>query len=202
MPDRTSGKDPGAIWRNQPQEKIEVRLEKIVNRRTRELKSSSRSESLASIGAALLFVVVMVWRFPPAQNRILELGLAAVVVWIVISLYRFRHRIWPRNPSPLDTVAATGLEYYRQELEQRRDHLRNSWLWHGPLSLACIVLIANFAGQAFPDLARWRNVLPLVVLLVVWIAVGLGLRRRQARELQREIDENEPLGTSEPFERR
>ena len=59
-----------------------MRLEKIVNRRTRELQSSTRSEILVSIGAALLFVVVMVWRFPPAQNRNLELGLGAVVVWI------------------------------------------------------------------------------------------------------------------------
>ncbi len=50
-----------------------MRLEKIVNRRTRELQSSTRSEILVSIGAALLFVVVMVWRFPPAQNRIWNL---------------------------------------------------------------------------------------------------------------------------------
>jgi hypothetical protein len=35
-------------------------------------------------------------------------------------------------------------------------------------------------------------VLPLVVLLAVWTAFGLMRRRRQARELQREIDEIEP----------
>jgi hypothetical protein len=202
MPDQTRANDPGAIWRNQPEEKTTVDLQKIVNRRTKELQSSTRSEILMSFGAALLFVAVMVWRFPPTHNPIQELGFAAVLVWIVISLYRFRHQLWQPDSSPADSVAATGLEYYRQELEQRRDHLRNSWLWHGPLSLACMIVVASLVGKTFPRPEHFKNVLPLVVLLLVWIAFGLKFRRRQANELQREIDEIEPLGTSERFERK
>jgi hypothetical protein len=174
MSDQTNAKDPRTIWRDQPDE----------------------------IGAALLFVGVMAWRFAPTHNRLQELGFAAVIAWVVISFYRFRHRIWRRDPSRLDAVVATGLEYYRRELERRRDHLRNAWLWHGPLFLACVILIAILIERAFPGSERLRNVLPLVVLLAVWTGFGFRRRRRQAKELQREIDEIESLGTRERFERR
>jgi len=189
MPDQTRAKDPGAIWRDQPEEKLAVNVEQIVNRRTEELYSSTRSEILMSIGAALLFVGVMAWRFAPAYDRLQELGFAAVLAWAVISLYRFRHRIWRQDPSRPDAVAATGLEYYRGELERRRDHLRNGWLWHGPLFLACLILIAVLMGKPFPGFQRLRSVLPLVALLAVWTGFGLRRRHLQARELQREIDE-------------
>jgi hypothetical protein len=107
----------------------------------------------------------------------------------VISLYWFRHRIWRRNASPPDAVAAAGAEYYRKELERRRDHLRNPWLWHGPLFLACAVLVAILAAETCRGYQDLRNVLPLVVLLAVWTGYGVWRRRRQARELQQEIDE-------------
>ena len=184
-------KDPGAIWRDQPEEKLTVNLEQIVNRRTEELGSSTRSEILMSVCAALLFVGVMAWRFAPIHDRLQVVGFAAVIAWVAISLYRFRSRIWRRNPAPPDAIAAPGLEYYRKQLEQRRDHLRNAWLWHGPLFLACLILTAVLLGKAFPGSDRLRSVLPLFVLLAVWTAFGLMRRRRQARELQRETDEFE-----------
>jgi hypothetical protein len=189
MSDQTGAKDPGAIWRNQPEERLAMNLEQIVKRRTEELSSSTRSEILMSIGAALLFVAVVAWRIGQVHDRLPELGLGAVLAWVVISLYWFRHRIWRRNPSPPDTIAATGLEYYRKELERRRDHLRNGWLWHGPLFLACTVLVAILAAETFRGYQDLRNVLPLVVLLAVWTGYGTWRRRRQARDLQREIDE-------------
>lgn len=188
MSDQTKGKDPGAIWRDQPAEKLAVNLEQIVNRRTEELHSSTRSEILMSIGAALLLVGVVSWRIAPAHDALQQLGFAVVLVWVVISLYAFRRRIW-RRPSRPDTAAASGLEYYRRELERRRDHLRNAWLWHGPLILAVAILLAILAGRAFYVFQPLRNALPLLVLLAVWTGFGLWRRRLQAKELQREIDE-------------
>jgi hypothetical protein len=195
MSDQTGPKDPGAIWRGQPEEKLTVNIEQIVNRRTEELSFSTRSEILMSIAAALLFVGVMAWRFAPNYDRFQEMGFAAVIAWVVISLYWFRRRIWRRDPLRPDAVVATGLEYYRKELERRRDHLRNAWLWHGPLFLACMILIAILIGKVFSGFQPLRNVLPLVVLLAVWTGFGLARRRRQAKELQREIDEIELPGT-------
>ena len=56
MSDEMRAKDPGSIWRDQPGEEVTVNLKQIVNRRTEELSSSTRSEILMSILAALLFV--------------------------------------------------------------------------------------------------------------------------------------------------
>jgi membrane protein implicated in regulation of membrane protease activity len=200
MSDETKRKGPGAIWRDQPEEKLTLNLEQIVNRRTERLYSSTRSEILMSVGAALLLAGVVAWRIAPAQDPLQELGFAAVIAWVVISLYRFRHRIGRRDPVRPD-AAATGLEYYRNVLERRRDHLRNAWLWHGPLFLACMILIAiwtgTWTGSTFYAFHSLRNVLPLVVLLAVWTGFGFWRRRLQAKELQREIDEIEPIGTAE-----
>jgi hypothetical protein len=188
MSDEKRAKDAGAIWKAQPEERLTVNLEQIVKRRTEDLDSSTRWEILMSISAALLLTGVTAWRLGPVRDRLLQVGYTAAMVWVVICLYRFRHRIW-RQPAGRDAKAATGLEYYRKELEQRRDHLRRAWLWHGPLFLAGMMLIAILTGNTFSGYQPLRNVLPLVVLLAVWTGFGLWRRRRQAKELQREIDE-------------
>ena len=100
MSEESRAKDVGTIWRNQPEEELAVNLEQIVNRRTEELYSSTRSEIVMSMGAALLFVGVMVWRFAPTYERLQEVGFAAVVAWVVISLYWFRRRMWTRRIQP------------------------------------------------------------------------------------------------------
>jgi hypothetical protein len=193
MSDQTRANDPGAIWRDQPEERRTVDLEQILKQRTEELYSSTRSEILMSIGAALLFIGVVAWRLGPARDPLEQLGFAAIIVWVIVSLYWFRYRI-RRRPSRPDTLAAAGLEYYRGELERRRDHLKNEWLWHGPLFLACVTLVAILTGHVFSGYQPLRNVLPLLALLAVWTGFGFWRRLRQANELQREIDELAPLG--------
>ena len=191
MSDPSGAKDPGAIWREQPEERRTVDLEQILKQRTDELYSSTRSEILMSILAALLFFCVVAWRLGPASGRLQQVGFAAAILWVIVSLYWFRYRI--RRPSRPDAAAAAGLEYYRAELERRRDHLKNEWLWHGPLALACVTLVAILTGRVFSGYQPLRNVLPLLVLLAAWTAFTIRRRRRQAKELQREIDELAPL---------
>ena len=93
--------------------------------------------------------------------------------------------LYERNPP--------GLAHYRKELERRRDHLRNAWLWHGPLFLACMILITILIGKEYPAFRGLQRVLPLVLLLAAWTGFGLIRRRRQANELQQEIDEIDPV---------
>ena len=146
-----------------------------------------------SISAALFFIAVVAWRFASALDPLLQFGFIVVIVWILVSLYWFRDRIWCRDTPPKDAVAATSLEYYRKELERRRDHLRNEWLWNGPGLLAFMIFLVTLAGKAFAGPTRLRNVLPLIVLLAVWTGAGFRRRWHQARELQREIDEIDRL---------
>jgi len=129
-------------------------------------------------------VAVMAWRFGPDVGSLQQIGFAVVIAWILVSLYWFRDLVWGRDAA--SAVAATGLDYYRKELERRRDHLRNAWVWHGPLLLACLILVATLAGKALPHMER---MLPFVALLAVWVVAAYWGRRKQASEIQREIDE-------------
>jgi hypothetical protein len=190
MSEEARANDPGVIWRDQPEEEVSVNVSQIVNRRAEELSASTRAEVLMSIGAAVLFVAVIAWRLPRFNSRLFEVGFGAVAVWVTISLVRFRR--WAgRDRARPDAVASSGLEYYRRELERRRDHLRNAWVWHGPFLLACFMLIAVVAGHAYSGVERLWSVLPLLALLLLWTVFGFVRRLRLAKALQAEIDELE-----------
>lgn len=175
-----------AAWLNQPEEEIPVDIDDIYRRRTSELFSSTRSEVMSSIGAALFFVSVMAWRFAPERDRLVQFGCAAVIVWAVVTVFRFRSSIRRNTPQP-EALARTGLEHYGTELARRRDHLQSAWVWHGPLWLASLLSTTTLAGRIVPG--RLLDALPVFVLLAVCTAIGIRRRLRQAAELQQEIDE-------------
>ena len=166
------------VWRDQPAggAPIDVRL---LERRGSELESRTRREILSSVGAAMLFVAVIGWRFATMYRRIPMLGLAAALAWALITLLWFRRRLRQKSVAP----GATGVDHYRKELERRRDHLRNIWIWNGPLLAACITLVV------VADLQRLAAVAPLLIVLAAWTILGIVRRRRQANQLQRELDE-------------
>jgi hypothetical protein len=196
MSDQAKGPDAGLIWRDQPEEKVPVNLAGIVNRRTQELSARTRSEILIGVASAMFLIGVVAWRLKIAHESLLAFGLAAASAWAIVSLYLFRRGIWWHDTSRPDAVAATCLEYYRKQLERRRDHLRSAWLWHGPLLLALLMLIAVLRGRANIAFQPLRNALPLIILLAAWVGFGMWRRRIQARELQRQIDELIPVEES------
>ena len=175
-----------AAWLNQPEEEIPVDIERIHRRRTWELFSTTRSEIISSIGAALFFASIVAWRFAPERDRLVQFGCAGVIVWAAVTVFRFRYSIRRHAPEP-DALARTGLDHYRVELLRRRDHLRSAWIWHGPLLLACILSAATLTKRIVPG--RLRDTLPVFLLLAGYAVVGIKRRVRQAAELQQEIDE-------------
>jgi hypothetical protein len=173
-------------WLNQPEEEVPVDIERIHRRRTWELFSTTRSEIISSIGAALFFAGIMAWRFAPERDRLVQFGCAGVIVWAAVTVFRFRYSIRRHTPQP-DAFARAGLEHYRAELLRRRNHLRTAWIWHGPLLLACLLSAATLPNRIVPG--RVWDALPVFLLLAGWAVIGIKRRVRQAAELQREIDE-------------
>lgn len=175
-----------ATWLNQPEEETPVNIENTYGRRTRELFSTTRSEVMSSIGAALFFAGVVAWRFAPERDRLVQFGCAAVIVCAAVTVFRFRSSIRRNTPQP-DAIARTGLEHYRSELLRRRNHLRSAWIWHGPLWLAIIFSAAALTGRIVP--CRLWDAMPVFAVLALWAAIGVRRRLRHAAELQQEIDE-------------
>ena len=163
-----------------------IHLERMVERRTRDTQWATRQEILVCVGAALGFAAVLAWRLAPRPGLEVGSALGVILAWCGFTVLRFRAVLWGQLP---ERPGATGLAHYRAVLERRREHLRNAWLWQGPLVLACVTLVAVIVRQAAGSLARWRNMLPFLVLLAVWIVLGIAMRGRRAAELQREIDE-------------
>jgi hypothetical protein len=164
-----------------------VNIEQLLNRRARHLHVSTRSDIVASIVAALFLVAVLAWRLPSAGFALPTIGIALAALWIAITVLKLRRLI--RGTAPQPDTASTGIAYYRRELEIRRDHLRNAWLWHGPLLLAAVLFVASFAGRGYPGMDRFRSAAPLFAILVLWVAVATRRRFRQAADIEREIDE-------------
>jgi hypothetical protein len=175
-----------AAWLNQPEEEIPEDIERIHRRRTWALFSTTRSEIISSIGAALFFAGIVAWRFAPERDRLVLFGCAGVIVWAAVTVFRFRNSIRRHTPQP-DALARTGVEHYRVELLRRRDHLRSAWIWHGPLLLACVLSAATLTKRIVPG--RLWDALPVFLLLAGWAVIGIKRRVRQAAELQQEIDE-------------
>ena len=175
-----------AAWLNQPEEVIPVDIERINRRRTWALFSTTRSEIISSIGAALFFAGIVAWRFAPERDRLVLFGCAGVIVWAALTVFRFRNSIRRHTPQP-DALARTGLDHYRVELLRRRDHLRSAWIWHGPLLLACILSAATLTKRIVPG--RLRDTVPVFLVLAGYAVIGIKRRVRQAAELQQEIDE-------------
>jgi len=173
-------------WLNQPEEGIPVDIEHIHRQRTWELFSTTRSEIISSISAALFFAGIVAWRFAPERDRLVLFACAGVIVWAAVTVFRFRESIRRHEPQP-DALARTGLEHYRAELLRRRDHLRSAWIWHGPLFLACILSAATLTRRIVPG--RLWDALPLFLLLAGWAVIGIKRRVRLAADLQQEIDE-------------
>jgi hypothetical protein len=180
-----------AAWLSQAEERTAVDIESLHRRRTSELFSTTRSEVIGSIGAALLFAAVVAWRFAPEGDGLVLLGCAGVILWAVVTAFRFRYAIRRHAPRP-GAIAVTGLEHYRRELLRRRDHLRSTWIWHGPLLLACMLSAAALGKRIVPG--RLWNALPFVLLLAAAAVIGIRRRLRAAADLEREIDEVKQIG--------
>ena len=95
-------------------------------------------------------------------------------------------------PLPGDAALATGLEFYRQELEGRRRLFRNVLRWFlGPVLLAIAAFVFSIlrTGAGSWKWSLIPNMAPFLAILVIWIASVIVMRIRGQWELQREIDE-------------
>ena len=90
-----------------------------------------------------------------------------------------------------DLGLASGLDFYRRELERQRDLVGSVWSWYlGPLIPGWVVLMVAFARTNPGHLRHFGlslagfNLFAALAFVFVW-----KLNQRAARSLQRQIDE-------------
>ncbi|MBI1897590.1 MAG: hypothetical protein HYS04_13855 [Acidobacteria bacterium] len=190
--------DLKAVWQNQPTGTPTMTL-KLIRSKARELQAKTRRQLLGTLAgplAAAFFYAFGIREFPRLQH-VLHPLFAFALVWSLVGLY-FLSRGMSSTVMPGDAGLSTGLEFCSREIERRHYLLRRVLLWSfGPVLLAigtfilALAMIGSREGGLFP------NGLPFLALVVVWIFGYFVMRLREQRELKREIDELNDLGTSD-----
>jgi hypothetical protein len=191
MPDELP--DPQKIWQEQPTEAIEMSLEEI-RRKAHQFHARSRWKALMAIVIGIVLGGVFAAVSAKAQYLVLRIGWGILSLWGLYAAWKAYKWVWPSNLAE-DAALSTSLEFYRNELERRRDYTRHIWrnsaLWLCFVGLAFLVL--PVLGMAVKNPRLLLNAIPFFVLLAAWFVAFVFLRRRDQRMLQREIDELEAL---------
>ena len=189
MPSEFPMNDPQKIWKNQPTEPFTMSANELC-RKAQQHESKARFETLYSIIAGLILFVFFAWRFVQPYEVVPRMGVGLLCLWGIYYAYQAYKWIWPGRPTP-DATLNTTLQSYRSELEKRRDYGRHLWRRAGltflVLGVAMVIVPALIKSLDTPRLLL--NTLPFFVLLAIWLAVFLRLRKRNRGKLQQEIEE-------------
>ena len=143
-----------------------------------------------SITVGLAICVFFAWNCIRADEVLSRMGYGLLSAWGIYAAYQAYKWIWPSNLPP-DAPVSTSLDFYRSELERRRDYRRHVWRRSGLtfcfLGLALALAPALIASLHNPALLL--NALPFFVLLILWFAAFFIQKKRSQRKLQQELDE-------------
>lgn len=150
----------------------------------------ARFKVLYAITIGVSISVFFGWNCIRAQEVLSRMGFGLLSVSGIYFAYQAYKWIWPSN-LPQDAPASTSLEFYRSELERRRDYSQHVWRRSGLtfcfLGLALVIAPALIASFYNPRLLV--NTVPFFLLLTVWFVAFLYVKKRGQNRLQQEIDE-------------
>jgi len=193
MRNESSPNDMRNVWQNQKTEGIRMSIEEIRGRAGKFEKKIYWRNAREYV-VALVMVVFFgfeFWRMPDALTRV---GVGLMIAGLLYLVWQLRQRGSSRT-LPEELGLATGLEFFRRELEKQRRLVANVWSWYlGPLIPGWVVLTVAFA-RTNPGHVRHigltlagLNLVAALAFVFVW-----KLNQSAARWLQRRIDELDAL---------
>ena len=191
MPSEFPVNDPRNIWQNQPTEPLKMSTNEIRAKAQRH-QTKARFQAVYSIIIGLFLCVFFARVFvrPGDYWVVSRMGAGLLSLWGIYYAYQAYKWIWPGRLTP-GAALNTTLQSYRSELEKRRDYGRHFWRRAGltfcVLGVAMVIVPALIKSLDTPRLLL--NTLPFFVLLAIWLAVFLRLRKRNRGKLQQEIEE-------------
>jgi hypothetical protein len=189
MPNESPMNDPRNIWQNQPKEPFKMSVDEM-RLRAQRFQTKARIQVVYSIMAGLSVCVFFAWNCIRAHELLSWIGFGLLSVWGIYAAYQAYKWIWPSNVRP-DAPVKTSLEFYRSELERRRDYRLHVWRRSGLtfcfLGLALALAPAFIASLNNPRILL--NAAPFFVLLTIWFVVFFFGKKRGRNKLQQEIDE-------------
>jgi hypothetical protein len=181
--------NPRKIWQDQPREPFKMSADEM-RLRAQRFQTKARLTAATAITRGLLVCAFFGWNFARTHELVPRLGYGLISlcgIFIANQTYKW---VWPSN-LPADAPVSTSLEFYRSELERRRDYGRHIWRRTGLtflfLGLAMVVVPALIAAFGAPHL--FLNMVPFFLLLFTWFVLFFRGKKRGQNKLQQEIDE-------------
>lgn len=189
MPSDSPIKDPQRIWQSQPTEPFKMSAYSLRSKAL-ERQSKARLEAHVSVVIGLICSVFFAWACTRAHAELARAGWGLLSLWGIYAAYYAYRWVWPQDV-PEDAPISTCLEFYRRELEKRRDHLRHRW-WRSGLPFAFLgmtmVVVGTGAQNAPPN--PLMNALPFLLVLAIWVVAFLTIKKKLGREnIHKEIEE-------------
>ena len=158
--------------------------------RAQRFQMKARLTAVFTIMNALLVCAFFGWNVARTHELVPRMGYALISLSGIFMAYSTYRWVWPSN-LPRDAPVSTSLEFYRSELERRRDYRRHILLRTGLpfcfLGMSMIVVPALIAAFGAPRL--FLNMIPFFLLLAIWFVLFFRGKKRGQHKLQQEIDE-------------
>jgi hypothetical protein len=176
------------IWQNQPMEASQMTIEGL-QKKARALRAKTRRELGASIAMALIVFAIAGFGILHTHSLGVRLVFGLAIAWALAGQYLLHRGMWSAT-APGDAARSSGLEFYRQQVEQRFSVFRRVLQWSfGPVVLSIATLILVLVGIAENQSRSVEKVIPFCTCFAIWIVVFFVLRSRSQRKLRQEIDE-------------
>jgi len=184
MANDPSENNPKTIWQSQPGGVSAVTLEKMMRRRAQELHGKTGRELLGSIVSPVTVVGISAYCIAQGDNLMQRAAFAVATAWSILGAYIVNRGMW-RGTRFQDAASATGLTFYRREVERQRHLFRCVMQW----SFAPVVLAVGALIAWLRDRGPVSKMIPFLTLVAIWIAAVLVMRKTRRDDLQREIDD-------------
>lgn len=179
--------EPKKLWQNQPREETTMTL-KLIRQRAEDLRARNRRELFGNIATIPLVIAISWFGFLHTHDLGFRSAFVVSIVWVVLGQYLNHRSMWVATP-PERSALMTGVEFYRREIDRRRNLLGRFLQWTlGPVILCVGSLILLLTGMA-RSVGKSGAALPFTILGVIWVVAVFVLRSRNQRELKREIDQ-------------
>ena len=158
--------------------------------RAQRFQMKARLTAATGMTSALLVCAFFGWNAARTHDLVPQMGYAVISLCGIFMAYQTYKWVWPGS-LPADAPVGTSLEFYRSELERRRDYRRHIWRRTGLtylfIGLAMVIVPALIAAFGAPRL--FLNMIPFFLLLILWFILFFRGKKRGHHKLQQEIDE-------------
>src|ERR1017187_10212886 len=168
MPSEFPNHDPRNIWQTQTLEPFKMSADQI-RRKAQQYQTKDRFAAIFSIAIGIVLCVFFARTFIGIHDVVPRAGLGVLTLWCIYFAYQAYKWVWPSRLTADATVGAS-LQFYRSELERRRDYAQHVWRRAGLtfcfLGLAMIVVPPLIESLKTPR--TLLNAVPFFVLLAIW----------------------------------